>query len=154
MMNFTDLAELRYALFATSYVQSFMNTIDQLFAPLKLEANVFHNGQYCGAWAIDVSGSEKMTFHVVVRGSCYLNFNDQLTKLTVGDAIFLPSDAKHIITNFPEQEVSLNEAETLPMQAVLTEPSTGLVCGNFGHEHPLFDRLMQQLPEAIIVRRA
>ncbi len=154
MMNFTDLAELGYALFATSYVQSFMNTIDQLFLPLKLEANVFHNGQYCGAWAIDVSGSEKMTFHVVVRGSCYLNFNNQLTKLTVGDAIFLPSDAKHIITNLPEQEILLNQADTLPMQAVLTEPSTGLVCGNFGHEHPLFDRLMQQLPEVIIVRRA
>lgn len=153
-MNFTDLAELRYALSATSYVQSFMNTIDQLFSPLKLEANVFHNGQYCGAWAIDTSGSEKMTFHVVVRGSCYLNFNNQLTKLTVGDAIFLPSDAKHIITNFPEQEISLNEGNTLPMQAVLTEPSTGLVCGNFGHEHPLFDRLMKQLPEVIIVHRA
>ncbi len=152
-MNFTDLTELIYALSATSYVQSFMNTIDQLFSPLKLEANVFHNGQYCGAWAIDVSGSEKMTFHVVVRGSCYLNFNNQLTKLTEGDAIFLPSDAKHIITNLPEQDILLNEADTLPMQAVLTEPSTGLVCGNFGHEHPLFGRLMKQLPEVIIVRR-
>lgn len=152
-MNFTDLAELRYALSTTSYVQSLMNTIDQFFSPLKLEANVFHNGQYCGAWAIDVSGSEKMIFHVVVRGSCYLNFNNQLTKLTVGDAIFLPSDAKHFITNIPEQEIALNEADALPMQAVLTEPSTGLVCGDFGHEHPLFDRLMKQLPEVIIVRR-
>lgn len=131
-----------------------MNTVNQLFSPLKLEANVFHNGQYCGAWAVDVSGSQKMTFHVVIRGSCYLKVNDETTELHEGDAVFFPSDSQHIVTNLPSENIELNKAESQPMPAVLTEPSTGLVCGYFGHQHPMFKRIVKQLPEVIIVRRA
>lgn len=130
-----------------------MNAVNQLFAPLKLEANVFHNGQYCGAWAIDVSGAQKMTFHVVVRGNCYLKVSDQTIKLNQGDAVFFPRDSQHIVTNLPDQDVEINSAESLPMLELLTEPSTGLVCGNFGHQHPLFERITKQLPEVILVRR-
>jgi len=130
-----------------------MNAINQLFSPLKLEANIFHNGQYRGPWAVDVSGEQKMTFHVVVRGSCYLKVSDELTTLNEGDAVFFPSDSKHIVTNLPEQDIEINKAESEPMFAVLTEPSTGLVCGNFGHQHPMFERIVKQLPETIIVRR-
>jgi AraC-like DNA-binding protein len=131
-----------------------MNAVNQLFSPLKLEANVFHNGQYCGAWAVDVSGSNKMTFHVVVRGSCYLVVDGETSELYEGDAVFFPSDSKHIVTNLPYEAIEINQAESQPMPAVLTEQSTGLVCGNFGHQHPIFDRVVKQLPEVIVVRRA
>lgn len=129
-----------------------MNAVNQLLAPLKLEANVFHNGQYCGAWALDVSGHNKMTFHVVVRGSCYLKVGEEITPLNSGDAVFFPSDSKHIVTSAPEEDIEINHAESHPMPAVLTEPSTGLVCGNFGHQHPIFDRIVKQLPSVIVVR--
>ncbi|MGK0375681.1 MAG: AraC-like DNA-binding protein [Arenicella sp.] len=130
-----------------------MNAVNQLFAPLKLEANVFHNGQYCGAWAIDISGSQKMTFHVVVRGTCYLKVADQVTRLVEGDAVFFPNDSTHVVSNFPDQEIELNSVASEPMSALLTEPSTGLVCGDFGHQHPLFERIVKQLPEVILIRR-
>ncbi len=129
-----------------------MNAVNQLLAPLKLEANVFHNGQYCGAWALDASGHNKMTFHVVVRGSCYLKVGEEITQLNAGDAVFFPSDSKHIVTNAPEEDIEINHAESHPMPAVLTEPSTGLVCGNFGHQHPIFERIVKQLPSVIVVR--
>jgi AraC-like DNA-binding protein len=131
-----------------------MNVINQLFAPLKLEASVFHNGQYCGPWAIDVSGTQKMTFHVVVRGNCYLKVSGRTIELSLGDAVFLPIDTPHIVTNFPDQEIEVNSAESQPMLESLAEPSTGLVCGNFGHQHPLFERITSQLPEVILVRRS
>ena len=130
-----------------------MNSVDLLFSPLKLEANVFHNGQYCGAWAVDVSGTRKMTFHVVVKGNCYLKTEDDVTHLNEGDAVFFPNDSKHTVTNLPDQDIALNLAKSLPMPAVLTEPSTGLVCGNFGHQHPMFEHIVKQLPDMIIVRR-
>ncbi|MFT6407347.1 MAG: AraC-like DNA-binding protein [Arenicella sp.] len=129
-----------------------MNAVNQLFAPLKLEANVFHNGQYCGAWAVDISGAQKMTFHVVVRGTCYLKVAEQVIKLGEGDAVFFPNDSKHVVSNFPNQEIELNSIESQPMSALLTEPSTGLVCGDFGHQHPLFERILKQLPEVILIR--
>lgn len=130
-----------------------MNAIDQLFSPLKLEANVFHNGQYRGEWALDTSGSGKMNFHVVVSGKCYLNVNNKLTTLTEGDAVFFPSDSKHVISSLADNVATINSAESYPPQTILSEPSTGLVCGNFGHNHPLFVRLLSQLPDVIVVHR-
>jgi len=152
-MDTTHFSENQYAQLAWTYLQSFMNAVNKIFSPLKLEANVFHNGQYCGPWALDVSGTHKMAFHVVVRGSCYLKVGEQIDKLNEGDAVFFPSDSKHIVTNFPDQDVEVNIAESQPMHAVLTEASTGLVCGNFGHQHPMFERIVKQLPDVIIVRR-
>lgn len=114
---------------------------------------MFHNGQYCGAWAIDVSGTDKMTFHGVVRGNCYLKVSDRTIKLSQGDAFFFPRDSQHIVTNLPDQEVEVNSAASQPMLTLLSEPSTGLVCGNFRHQHPLFERITRQLPEVILVRR-
>ncbi len=151
--NYTNSRLNQYAQFTGTYVQSAMNAVDQLFSPLKLEANVFHNGQYCGMWALDTSGADKMTFHVIVKGTCHLKVGDQITMLKEGDAVFFPSDSKHVVTNFPEQDIDINSAESIPMNAVLTEPSTGLVCGNFGHQHPIFERIVKQLPDVIIVRR-
>ena len=130
-----------------------MNAVNQLLAPLKLEANVFHNGQYCGAWAVDVSGNHKMTFHVVVRGSCYFKVGDEVTELNTGDAVFFPRDSKHTVTNLPKEDIEINLAKPYPMPVVLTEPSTGLVCGDFGHQHPIFERIVKQLPSVIVVRR-
>ncbi|MFT5573970.1 MAG: AraC family transcriptional activator of mtrCDE [Cryomorphaceae bacterium] len=49
-----------------------MSALSQLLATLKVEANVFHNGQYCGMWAIDTSGTQEMSFHVVTHGTCYM----------------------------------------------------------------------------------
>jgi AraC family transcriptional activator of mtrCDE len=152
-LNCTDKKNNKYARSAETYVESFMNAVNQLFAPLKLEANVFHNGQYCGAWAIDISGTQKMTFHVVVRGTCYLKVADQVTRLVEGDAVFFPNDSKHQVSNSPNQKIELNSIESEPMSALLTEPATGLVCGNFGHQHPLFERIVKQLPEVILIRR-
>lgn len=153
-VNSTGLQFNQYVPSGKIYVQSFMNTVNQLFSPLKLEANVFHNGQYCGAWAVDSSGSHKMTFHVVIRGSCYLKLDGETTDLHEGDAVFFPRDSQHIVTNLPSEDVEINQAESQPMPAVLTESSTGLVCGHFGHQHPMFERIVKQLPKVIIVRRA
>jgi len=77
---------------------------------------------------------------------------DEIIDLNEGDAVFFPSDSKHVVTNMPDEDIDINQAESLPMQAVIAERSTGLVCGNFGHQHPIFERIVKQLPELIVVR--
>jgi AraC-like DNA-binding protein len=76
-----------------------------------------------------------------------------VTRLVEGDAVFFPNDSKHQVSNSPNQKIELNSIESEPMSALLTEPATGLVCGNFGHQHPLFERIVKQLPEVILIRR-
>lgn len=129
-----------------------MKALNQLLATIKIEASVFHNGQYCGLWAVDTSGSNKMAFHVVSSGKCYLGVDEQMLELRAGDAIFFPSDARHRASNIPSGDVPVNEATSLPMTDTLQEESTGLVCGHFGHDHPLFEKLLKQLPNYILIR--
>jgi len=136
-----------------------MSALNQLLATLKVEANVFHNGQYCGMWAIDTSGTQEMSFHVVTHGTCYLQVGEEILELDTGDAVFFPSDASHRVSNLSTQEVALNVAQSIPFNGSIENGSiengsTGLVCGHFGHQHPMFEKLLAQLPEKIVVRNS
>lgn len=129
-----------------------MNALNQLLSSLKVEANVHHNGQYCGDFAVDTSGTRRMTFHVVSKGRCFFELDGQTTELTKGDAVFMPCDAQHCITNLLNSSAEVNQANSLPMSQEFEKASTGLVCGNFAHRNPVFEKLVKQMPELIIVR--
>ena len=94
-----------------------------------------------------------MTFHIVTSGQCFFNFKDEIIELNEGDAVFMPSDSRHCLINSRHNEVPENTVESLPMTEILSETSTGLVCGDFTHRHAIFDKLLKQLPELIVVRR-
>ncbi len=130
-----------------------MKGLDDLLATLKVEANVFHNGQYCGAWAVDTTGSERMNFHIVTVGHCYICVGEESILLSQGDAVIMPTDSPHAVSNdecpHPEQ---INKVESTSMTETLDENATGLVCGNFSHQNPIFHRLVEHLPDLIIVR--
>ena len=128
------------------------SALNQLFSALKIQAKIFHNGQYCGVWAVDTSGSNLMNFHVITKGSCVINVDQQHISLSTGDAVFMPCDEEHQITASGDNAIKSNQCESLPMNEALNQPSTGLVCGRFVHDHPLFIRLLEQLPKVIIVR--
>ncbi len=130
-----------------------MTALTQLLATLKVQANVFHNGQYCGAWAVDTSGSGRMTFHLVTYGVCHVEVGNETFRLEEGDAVYFPSDSKHRATGKPDETVPVNQSQSLPFTEPIQSDATGLVCGDFGHEHPLFEKLLRQLPEYIVVRR-
>ena len=131
-----------------------MNGINQLLESLKIEANVFHNGKYCGNWAIDTSGNRRMSFHIVTTGKCFFKLKDEVIELNEGDAVFLPSDAKHCVTNSAQIDIPQNVAQSLPMTQAVDEVATGLVCGDFTHNHAIFDKLIRQMPELMVVRRS
>ena len=125
---------------------------NQLLDTLKVKANVFHNGQYCGAWAVDTSGSNLMNFHVVSKGVCSVDVDGKTVMLNTGDAIFMPTDIKHVIRPNSKCNTEVNKAIPQSMLEQIEGESTGLVCGHFTHQHPIFDRLLAQLPEVIVVK--
>lgn len=113
---------------------------------------MYHNGQYCGDWAIDTSGSKRMNFHVVSKGSCFFELDDLSLELNQGDAVFLPCDSQHCVTNLPRTRLQRNQSESLPMTQAVEQHSTGLVCGNFKHENPVFEKMVKKMPKVIVVR--
>jgi len=76
-----------------------MNGINQLLDSLKIEANVYHNGKFCGNWAVNTSGNHRMSFHIVTQGQCFFKLNSEYIELFEGDAVLLPSDAQHRLSN-------------------------------------------------------
>jgi len=130
-----------------------MGALNQLLAALKVEANVFENGQYHGVWAIDTSGSQRMTFHIVSFGVCRMKVGEQTLHLEQGDAVFMPSDVRHRISGLDSsEEIQVNQTQSVSMEQGLGEGGTGLVCGYFDHQNPMFENLLKQLPELIVVR--
>ncbi len=131
-----------------------MNAINQLLDSLKIEANVYHNGKYCGNWAINTAGSRRMSFHIITSGRCFFKLGEEVIELNEGDAVFLPSDAQHRLTNTIKIDIPENASESLPMTKEIDEPATGLVCGDFTHNHAIFSKLIKQMPELIVVRKS
>jgi AraC family transcriptional activator of mtrCDE len=128
--------------------------LNKVFATFKVNADVFHNGQYCGNWSIDTSGKHYLSFHFVTHGQCYLMVNDnsnEIVSLNKGDLVLFPHDSNHCISNEPNFESVVNSAESKNFQDGLIADSTGLVCGYFVHQHPLIKQMTEYLPESIII---
>jgi len=94
-----------------------MNGINQLLDSLKVEANVYHNGKFCGNWALNTSGSRRMSFHLVTQGQCFFKINEIELELFAGDAVFFPSDAHHVLTNTVAVDIPQNIVKSVPMMA-------------------------------------
>lgn len=142
-----------------------INALDQLLEQLKVQAHVFHNGHYCGNWAVDTSGNGQINFHVVSHGRCFLRIGSTEFTLSQGDAVFFPKDAKHTLASIsqsgyledqhnqtPHTQVETNKQEAANMDQPLPNDATGLVCGSLSNNHPLFRQLIAPLPNYILVR--
>lgn len=130
-----------------------MNGINQLLDSLKIEANVYHNGKFCGNWAVNTSGNHRMSFHIVTQGQCFFKLNSEYIELFEGDAVLLPSDAQHRLSNNMGLNIPENSIKSFAMTDLIDEPATGLVCGDFNHNHAIFEKLIKQMPEMLVVRR-
>jgi AraC-like DNA-binding protein len=131
-----------------------VDSLSHLLATLKVQANVFHNGQYCGNWAVDTSGSQYISFHAISYGRCYVKQANEDTVYTLnqGDVVLFPRDSKHQITS--DENFSLpSNTETSENFETLKTDGTGLVCGYFEHKHPLIGQIVDHLPSMVIVRK-
>ena len=128
------------------------NDLDSILAKLHVKAEVFHSGQYCGGWAIDTSGSENMTFHIVTEGECFLEIGEFGTSLAKGDAVFFPKDGAHILKASASDTTAVNTTESIALSESAEFGSVGLVCGFFKPLTPIFGALSEHFPEVIVLR--
>ena len=151
-INVSATLKTKYVQCACAYVQSSLNALHQVFKTLKISANVFHNGQYCGSWAVDTSGSGSTSFHLVTHGNCIAEVADETFEMQAGDAIFLPSDTQHVMRDQVGSQAPINAKTSLSMSAPFQSDGTGLVCGFLVNKHPLGARLLSALPDVLMVR--
>ena len=146
--------QMHYAQNPKGYVTNAMSGLSHFLQTFKLEAEVFHNGQYCGDWAIDTSGSSFISFHIVTKGRCYLSSpaTKDVIELTLGDMVLFPTDSCHLLSNDVAFQPAVNQATSTDFMTGEVPDSTGLVCGFFKYQHPLFAHMLSQLPGLILYK--
>lgn len=131
-----------------------MDVLNQLFSTFKVSANIFHNGQYCGDWAVDTSGTHYINFHVVSFGRCFVRVkgNNEEVILEQGDLVLFPKDVSHCMTNDPSFKQTKNVAASQDYSLGQQNEATGLICGYFEHNHPLVTSLTNHLPDYVVIK--
>lgn len=132
-----------------------MDALTSLMRTMRLNAQVFHNAQYCGRFAVDTSGSGFATFHYVVKGHCRLDIPGKQPiwePLSAGDFVVFPSDAPHYICTSAEPERDANQQASQPMTVSDEQDAVGLVCGYLQFDHVNSDAFLQALPRHILLR--
>lgn len=127
--------------------------VNWLLSDFALQTSVVHVGQYCGPWQASTAGHETGSFHLVLKGTCWLHRPGQAPlALHAGDSVFLLRDLPHSLR--PVAHDDGPTAACVPMRP-LAEPmadGTGLACGFFGYRGATAAWLLGALPELIVLR--
>jgi len=130
-----------------------MDALSDILKSTHLNAKVFLHSSFCGSWAVDTSGSQQATFHVVARGACWLHLPDvsDPEPLRAGDLVVFPHDARHVISNSPTPpgpEVPLNQ----PAGNDAVGASASLICGYFHFGENRWNPLLDAMPSFLVIR--
>ena len=72
--------------------------LSAILTSLQLHAEVYVNADFCGAWAVDTSGSRRMPFHLIGQGEAWLHIEGKPPqRLSTGDLVVFPHDTAHVI---------------------------------------------------------
>lgn len=118
-----------------------MDSISNIIETLGLHSNIYLHHSFCGTWSIQSGDHAEANFHLIGRGSCWLEFADRPGKipLRAGDLVILRGEKPHRL----EQESQDPNDE---------EVTTTLICGQFRLKESDRHWLLQSLPEHIVVR--
>ncbi|MEK6346725.1 MAG: AraC family transcriptional regulator [Burkholderia sp.] len=136
--------------------------VDWLLSGLELRSTLFHAGRYCGLYQASTAGHQRASFHLVLRGECWLHLAAtptraaQSTRLSSGDAVFLLHDVAHCLSPRPSAPDDAELGERLGAMTALEAdgPAGGvdLACGFFEFRSDLGDAIHGLLPDHLVAR--
>lgn len=125
------------------------DALSSVLSRLDLKAEIYVNGDYCGTWAMDTSGSRRIPFHLIGRGKAWLHMGSQPKQiLSSGDLVVFPHDDHHIVasSSIPPPKEIIN-AEIKEQAG----SSTNVVCGFFEFQNKAAWPLLDSLPSVILL---
>lgn len=125
------------------------DALSALFSRLELSAEVYVNGDFCGAWAVDTSGSRRIPFHLIGRGQAWLHMEGEPTRnLSAGDLVVFPHDSRHVLANSAEVPA---ESAINAFSDSSDGPVTRLICGFFEFKSRAVWPLLDSLSPLIVI---
>ncbi len=131
-----------------------MDVLQQLFSTFRVTSEIFHNGQYCGNWALDTSGDSYITFHIISHGRCQLQLEGEaeVHHLSAGDMVLFPTDISHCMTNDGHFTRDKNVGLSVDFSQGKRKDGVGIICGYFKHSHPMMKTVTEYLPEMVLLK--
>jgi AraC-like DNA-binding protein/quercetin dioxygenase-like cupin family protein len=137
------------------------DVVSDVLAAVRVRTTVYCRSAMRAPWGFEVEAHGNPSFHVVTRGSCWLEVDgDGLPRpLRSGDLVLLPHGPKHRLRDEPSSPVRWLE-EILARTPVDGNgrllyggngESTELVCGGFVLEGETVDPVLQALPQVVHV---
>jgi AraC family transcriptional activator of mtrCDE len=125
------------------------DALSSVLSQLQLTAEVYSEGDFCGAWALDTSGSRRIPFHLIGKGEAWLHIEGHTARpLSSGDLVLFPRDCQHVIASTSvEPLATLVNAEPVSDSG----PITNMVCGFFEFKNQAAWPLLNSLPAVIVM---
>jgi len=135
-----------------------MDALTDILNTLRLSSHLYFRTELTSPWGVEVPPKEKVArFHIVIRGQCWLQVDDEEIYMSNGDLVVIPHGASHQLADTPTTIIR-------PLADVLEEvgytgegplvyggdgPGCCLVCGEFAFDdlgnHPLLENLPKKL---------
>ena len=131
-----------------------MDPLSTLLEAFRLQVEIIHNAQYCGNWAVDISGPGHISFHLVTHGHCYAQSDRMASpvRLETGDFVMFPQRSRHTLAPSREDVPPINMAQSISYEEGLKSDGVGLLCGYFRFTHSASSPLLDLLPPVTIVQ--
>ena len=136
--------------------------LSAMLQAVRFRGAVFCRSELSAPWGFSVSGRDSASFHIVTRGSCWLDIDrvDGCFSLSEGDLVILPAGHAHTVRDSPSSPATRLEELIAgggidPRGTVCTGgggASTVLVCGGFHYEDRAANPIMASLPPVIHLR--
>jgi len=133
-----------------------LDTLSSILRNIHLKGSVYFSSCFCSPWGLDIDINKKASFHIVVRGQCWLQMEhlQQPIPLVGGDIVILPHGARHQIFDNPDSPCQ-NGAQVVANIIHGNNPFAGdndhfnIVCGYFEFDRSAPNYFLDALPQVI-----
>ena len=132
------------------------DALSALFRLIRLKSCVYFQRDFWSPWAMDIKDTGFAQFHIVTRGRCVAQLEDETLELGVGDVLLLPRGAAHVLADqegraaVPGPQAMASFAGAAPCFSS-GERATRLICGHYAYRVEPGHPVIEELPDAILV---
>jgi AraC family transcriptional regulator, activator of mtrCDE len=125
-----------------------IDLLSDVLHSLRVRARIFKQGSYCGAWALDSTGTTGTVFHLIGRGQAWVHREGEREPLVVrgGDLVMFPHSHWHQLSGTPQREAGRR------LTTNGDGPFTTVLCAKVEFEASGVNPVVQTLPPVIVVR--
>lgn len=142
-----------------------VDVLSDILTTIRLRGSLYFHTDFRPPWGLRVPRFKRVArFHLVTRGTCWIRVEDgpEAIRLEAGDVVLIPAGAEHVLADTPDtpcrtlEEVVEAAGFTGRGALVMGDEDAGaptrMVCGHFAFDEGLNHPLLDQLPEALVVR--